>query len=167
MVATGIISEDEQFELIGGEVVPMSPKGRRHEILRSELTFRMTRQAPASIRVAGEAQFNLTDDTYVVADILVYPAIIKVPDVRGQSALLVVEIADSSLAFDLDTKASVYAAHGVREYWVINAKTLATRIHRAPAVSSYSDAHEVPADARLVPEAAPELAACLGELELD
>src|SRR6185503_2415661 len=87
MVATGIISEDEQFELIGGEVVPMSPKGRRHEILRSELTFRMTRQAPASIRVAGEAQFNLTDDTYVVADILVYPAIIKVPDVRGQSAL--------------------------------------------------------------------------------
>ena len=32
MVANGIIAEDEHIELIGGEVVPMSPKGRRHEI---------------------------------------------------------------------------------------------------------------------------------------
>ena len=39
MVASGIIAEDERIELIGGEVVPMSPKGRRHEVLRSEFAF--------------------------------------------------------------------------------------------------------------------------------
>jgi hypothetical protein len=46
MTATGIIAEDERIELIGGEVVPMSPKGRRHEIVRGELAFHMSRQAP-------------------------------------------------------------------------------------------------------------------------
>jgi len=167
MAAEGIIAEDERIELIGGEVVPMSPKGRRHEVVRTELAFRMSRQAPENMRVAAEAQFNLTDDTYVVPDILAYPAAIKVPDVRGPTTLLVVEIADSSLAFDLAIKAPLYAAHGVREYWVINAKTLATRVHRQPAASSYASVHTVEATERLTPEAAPELAVSLGDLDLD
>src|SRR5512145_2465065 len=82
MVARGIISEDERFELIGGEAVPMSPTGRQHEILRIELAFYMTQRAGTDLRVAAEAQLNLTDDTYVVTDVLVYPASIKSPDVR-------------------------------------------------------------------------------------
>jgi hypothetical protein len=47
--------------------------------------------------VVSEPQFNLGEDTYVVPDILVHPAGIKTPDVRGVDALLVVEIADTSL----------------------------------------------------------------------
>ena len=167
LAANGIIAEDERIELIGGEVVPMSPKGARHEVIRSELAFVMTRQAPASLRVAAEAQFNLTDDTYVVADILVYPQAIKVPDVRGPTALLVVEVADSSLRYDLNTKASLYAANGVREYWVIDAKTLSTRLHRLPGDKGYGEVTEIPASARLTPQAAPELAVLLGELDID
>ena len=88
MVAKGIISEDERFELIGGEAVPMSPTGRQHEILRIELAFYMTQRAGTDLRVAAEAQLNLSDDTYAVADVLVYPAAIKSPDVRGPTALL-------------------------------------------------------------------------------
>jgi Uma2 family endonuclease len=167
MVAKGIILEDERFELIGGEVVPMSPKGARHETVRTELAFQMTRQSPGTLRVAAEAQFNLTDDTYTVPDLLVYPATIKVPNVRGASALLVVEVADSSLAYDLDTKASLYAAHGVGEYWVIDARTLNTRVHREPAEAGYHDVIEVAANQRLVPKAAPELALTLAELTID
>ncbi len=101
MVARGIISEDERFELIGGEVVPMCPKGARHEIVRSKLAFYMTRRASEDVMVVAEAQMNLTDDAYVLPDILVHPASINVPDVRGPTALLVVEIADSSLGYDL------------------------------------------------------------------
>jgi hypothetical protein len=37
MVADGIIAEDERLELIGGEVVPMSPKGNRHEVVKKAL----------------------------------------------------------------------------------------------------------------------------------
>jgi len=167
MAAAGIITEDERIELIGGEVVPMSPKGRRHEIVRSELAFHMSRQAHSNLRVAAEVQFNLTDDTYVVPDILVYPAAHKVPDVRGPSALLVIEVADSSLTYDLGSKASLYASHGVREYWVINAKTLETIVHRDIKGSAYTDVGRHSVDVRLVPLLAPELGVMLGNLDLD
>ena len=167
MVARGVLAEDERFELLGGEVVPMSPKGARHEVVRTELAFQMTRQAPGTLRVAAEVQFNLTDDTYTVPDLLVYPATIKVPHVCGASALLVVEVADSSLTYDLDTKASLCAAHSVREYWVIDVKTLNTRVHRQPADAGYRDVIEVAANQQLTPHAAPELAITLAELNLD
>ena len=166
IVAKGIVGEDERFELVGGEVVPMCPKGRRHEVLRSELALFMTRRASDDLMVVAEAQLNLTDDTYLLPDILVHPKAIKVPDVRGPTALLVVEISDSSLSYDLLTKAPQYASHGVREYWVINAQTLVTTIHRQPAGSTYAQVERLEADDRLIPEAVPQLAVTLRDLDL-
>ena len=64
--------------------------------------------------------------------ILVHPIEIPPPDVRGGDAPLVVEVADSSLNYDMNTKAPVYTAHGVREYWLINTGTLFTMVHRQP-----------------------------------
>jgi hypothetical protein len=55
MVARGIIEEGERFELIGGEMVPMCPKGRRHEALRSELALFMARRASDDRMVVAEA----------------------------------------------------------------------------------------------------------------
>jgi hypothetical protein len=54
MSAAGFFNEYDQFELLGGEIVPMSPKGRRHEIVREELTFRFTKLAPPEIFVSAE-----------------------------------------------------------------------------------------------------------------
>src|SRR5262245_63237958 len=62
MVASGIIAEDERIELIGGEVVPMSPKGRRHEVLRSELAFMLSRLCPAHRKVATETPVHHAAD---------------------------------------------------------------------------------------------------------
>ena len=98
MVASGIISEDERLELIGGEVVPMSPKGRRHELIRSELAFVLARNCPAHLKVASETPLNLAPDSAPEPDIIVYPSSLKAPDVDGRSVLLVIEIADLSLA---------------------------------------------------------------------
>jgi Uma2 family endonuclease len=166
IVAKGIIGEGERFELIGGEVVPMCPKGRRHEVLRSELALFMARRASDDLMVVAEAQLNLTDDSYLLPDLLVHPRAIKVPDVRGPTALLVVEIADSSLSYDLLTKAPQYASHGVREYWVIDAQTLVTTIHRQPSGSDYAQVDRLEADDRLSPEAVPQLAVRLRDLDL-
>ena len=49
MVRAGVIDEDERFELIGGEVVPMSPKGARHEWIKIELNRFFQRVAPEHI----------------------------------------------------------------------------------------------------------------------
>jgi Putative restriction endonuclease len=50
MVAKEIITEDERFELIGGEVVPMSPKGARHELVKITLNRFFQRAAPRPSR---------------------------------------------------------------------------------------------------------------------
>jgi Uma2 family endonuclease len=167
MEAAGFFTEYDQFELLGGEIVPMmSPAGRRHEIVRQELAYRMARLAPDDIMVASEPQFNLGPDTFVKPDILVHPRAIKAYDLKGTAALLVVEVAETSLSYDLETKLSLYASHGVREYWVINAVTLMTNVHRQPAGTAYAVKEEVPPRDRLVPFLAPELAVSLAELDL-
>src|SRR5215467_11756550 len=166
MAVDGYFHEDERFELVGGEIVPMSPKGRRHEIIRGELAFRFSRLASDDIFVVAEPQFKLKDDTYLVPDILVHPAVIKTPDVRGGDALLVVEVADSSLRYDLNTKAPIYAAYGVAEYWVINAVTLTTMVHRQPSGKTWSFVGEVAPSNVLTPLLAPAFSVSLGALQL-
>src|SRR5215831_3008495 len=149
LAATGFFNEYDRFELLGGEIVPISPKGRRHEIVREELTFRFTKSAPPGIFVAAEPQFNLSPDTYTVPDILIRPAAIKTPDLRGGDALLVVEVADTSLCYDLKSKVPLYALHGIPEYLVINALTLMTTVHLRPTGKTYDVIEELPPDARL------------------
>ena len=74
--------------------------------------------------VASVPQFNLSDDTYMVPDLLVHAHATQTYDLRPIDGLLLIEIADLNLDYDLKTKAALYAAHGVPEYWVINAVTL-------------------------------------------
>jgi Uma2 family endonuclease len=166
LAADGVFSEYDKFELLGGEIVPMSPKGRRYELVREELAFRFTKLAPHGIFVASEPQLNLSADTYTEPDILIRPAAIKTPDLLGSDALLLVEIADSSLDYDLRIKASLYASNGIREYWVINALTLMTTVHLRPDGKVYTAVEEFSPPQPLVPSLAPELAISLNELDL-
>jgi Uma2 family endonuclease len=167
MAANGYFRDEDRFELVGGEIVPMSPKGRRHEILREALAFQLSRAVPDSVFVASKPQFNLAEDTFAVPDILVRPNGIKTPDIRGSDVLLVVEIADTSLAYDLQTKARLYASYGVREYWVINAATLATTVHSEPSGGTYAVVREVASSGPVSPKLVPALAVSLGTLDLD
>ncbi len=167
LAMAGHFDAHERFELLGGEIVPMSPKGRRHELIRGTLALRLARATPDHIFVVSEPQFNLADDTYVVPDILVHPAAVKTPDGRGGDALLVVEVADTSLRYDIVTKAPLYAEHGVREYWVIDARTLATKVHTRPTGRTYAVVAEVPAETALTPALVPEFTIALRTLDLD
>lgn len=88
------------------------------------------------------------------------------PDLHGPDVLLVIEVAASSWTKDTSTKARTYAAFGVREYWVIDADTLITRVHRVPTANGYGIVVEVPATEVLTPLLVPALAVRLADLEL-
>lgn len=165
--AAGIFSEYDKFELLGGEIVPMSPKGIRHELVREALSFRLSQLAPRGLFVAPEPQFKLSDDTYTEPDILVRPAAIKTHRLRGSDVLLLVEVADSSLGYDLKAKAPLYASNGIPEYWVINALTLMTTVHLRPDGGVYTAVEEFLPTERLIPSLAPELAVSINELDLN
>jgi hypothetical protein len=58
MVAAGVMEEDERVELIGGELVPMSPKRIEHEVVKKALLRRWYRAAPDHIDLAPETTFS-------------------------------------------------------------------------------------------------------------
>src|SRR5918992_2746 len=151
MLEAGILREPEAFELIGGELVAMAAKTRHHEVLRTELWNYWANRRARDLKIASETPLRLGNYDAPEPDFIVYPASLRAPDVRADTVLLVVEIADASLTIDLNTKAQRYAAAGVREYWVINARTLVTTVHREPQSSGYADRRDVAATEVLMP----------------
>ena len=69
---------------------------------------------------------------------------------------LVVEISDTSLAFDLGEKAATYARHGVLEYWVVDLNRREVVVHRGPVGEGWTSVERVGESAALVPLAAPD-----------
>jgi Uma2 family endonuclease len=162
----GVFSDMEPFELFGGEMVPMSPVGRRHTIIADHLADRWTLADPTHVRAGEEKQFNLDDTTYAKPDVLVWPRGIEVPDLRGPTVMLVVEVADSSLKKDRVFKRHLYAAFGVREYWVIDANSFTARVHQDLVNGDYASVADHPTTDLLTPTLAPALAIRLADLGL-
>jgi Uma2 family endonuclease len=167
MVAADVMEEDERVELIGGELVPMSPKGNQHEVVKTALLDKWIRLRPDECRLTPETTFRLSQDTYLEPDVVVYPRTSGLTGLSGPGVLLVVEIADSSLRYDMGRKAALYASFGVRELWVIDALKLTTRVFRAPPDERYREIVDFSASERIVPLFAPDVFVLrLDELEI-
>jgi Uma2 family endonuclease len=139
MVEAGVVREDERFELIGGEVVPMSPKGILHETLKLALAHYWFQRLPDHLRLGTETAFRLSVDTFVEPDFVFYPTAIGLANLTPATCLFAVEVADTSLAFDSGRKLALYASFGVPEVWVIDARTRDTRVSRAPSPDGYGE----------------------------
>ena len=163
----GIFTEDDRIELIGGELVPMSPKGNRHEVVRGALHNWLRHQLPDEFDYHVEPGWRAGGTHYFEPDFLVGPAGCNPTSIRPEDVVLLIEVAHSSLRFDTTNKAINYAALGVREYWVVNAKTLATRVHREPSAKSYASVVKVSPGETLAPALVPSLAVKLIDLAID
>jgi Uma2 family endonuclease len=166
MTEAGILQEDERLELIGGEVVPMSPKGNHHEVTKVALNLYWARRLPEDLVFATETTFHLDEFNYLEPDFVFYPKAGSWKGLNPQTAKLVVEIADSGLRYDMGRKANLYAAFGIVELWVIDAVRLETRIHREPTSTGYRNIADVGPAQRLVPALIPDLAVTLSELDI-
>ena len=167
MVAKGIIGEDERFELIGGEVVPMSPKGNRHELVKAALQqYWFPRIVGTPINLITETTLRTGEDEFLEPDFLFWPRAVPLESVTAAVALLIVEVSDTSLGYDLGRKAGIYARLGLQELWVVDANPLVTTIHRDPGPSGYADTRKAGPSAMLQPAQAPQLAVSLAAIEL-
>ena len=166
MVAAGIIDEDERFELIGGEVVPMLPKGGRHEMVKLELNRHFQRTVPDDLHIAQETTLRLDPKSFLEPDFCVFPRSVFPGDLRGYHVLLAIEVGDTSLAYDRGRKIGVYAAFGIPEVWVIDANALITRIHRHLGAEGYRTVFEAGPDEEIAATRAPAVAMCLARLGL-
>jgi Uma2 family endonuclease len=166
MVAAGIVGEHERIELIGGEVVPMSPKGNHHEIMKARLTIHWARRLPERFTFVTETTFRLTSDTYIEPDFVFWDNAAGIGGLKPEVAHFAVEIADSSYAYDTGRKAAIYASFGIPELWVIHAVRHVTRVYREPSPEGYRNIADFGPEVELAPAFAPELAVRIGALEL-
>lgn len=171
MVDLGVIERDERFELIGGEIVPMAPKGLQHEVLKTLLLEHWIKAKPDDIMLTPETTFRISDVTYVEPDLILYRRSDGLQNLRPDTALLVVEIADNSINFDLQKKPEIYAGAGLAELWVIDTKSRKTYVHRKPmqrndGPSKYAEIREFDAHKLVTPGVSPALAIRLADFDL-
>ena len=155
MVEVGLVDPDERLELIGGEIVPMSPKGNRHEAIKGGINIAWGRACPDDFMFMPETGVTLSTTTYLEPDFIVFSRERPLAEIRGPDVLLAVEVADSSLDYDLGRKPLIYAEHGVRELWVVNAAARTVRVHIKLGPGGYAFVREYGASDRLEPTAAP------------
>src|SRR5277367_519158 len=164
MQEAGIISEDENFELIEGEIVPIQAKTHAHEVLKSALTIGVVKALPDRLWVGVETTIYLTPNTFVEPDLVVYPRGLKLETVKGSDIELAIEVALTSLAYDRGLKSQLYARHKVRELWVIDAKQRRTFIHTGPKGEGWSSVVELGPEETLTCSALPGFALRLDEV---
>ena len=166
MVEAGILDEDERFELIDGEVVPMSPKGAKHEHIKASLNKWWMRRLLEGTEFIQEKTLRLDLNGFLEPDFVFFRSKTKIVDIKPKSIFLAVEVADTSMRYDTGRKAQIYAAHGVAQLWVIDAETLRTHCFAKPTAEGYLERRLVEPGEMLDFAFAPELSIKLAELPL-
>ena len=154
MVAMGMFS-DERVELLQGVLIAMAPNDPPHaspvERLAEILTFGVARRA--TIRV--QLPLIAADESEPEPDLAVVPRA-DYSRAHPSEALLVIEVADSSLRKDRQVKAPLYAASGFREYWIVNVNARTVEVHRGPSADGWSTVTRHGRDETLHLEALPD-----------
>jgi len=131
--AEGILTAADRVELLEGLIVAIALESPRHAA-----GVRCASEALSSAvgaRAVLRVQLPLIAGRYSVPapDLAVVPGLRSdYVDTHPTTALLVVEIADTTLVQDRITKSVIYAAAGIPEYWVVNARDDRTEVFRAP-----------------------------------
>jgi len=143
IVDAGILGDDDRVELLNGQLSEMSPQSPEHAGIVQWLTKRLIRGIADDVaEVRSQLPVRLPPLSVPEPDIAIVPAGVYTRGHPGE-LVLVIEIAFSSRRLDLGTKAEIYAAAGVGEYWVIDIPARVVHVHDAPAGDRYGSCRQV------------------------
>ena len=166
MGEAGILAPDARVELIEGEVIDMTPIGSRHAGLVKRLNDVLTRQVQGKAIVALQDPVVLGEESEPQPDLMVlhrredyYAAEHPGPG----DVLLLIEVADSTVAYDRDVKIPLYARHGIGEVWLVDLEEQRIEAYHHPQGGEYRhvDVHRT---GRLVAQHIAELSVALDTL---
>lgn len=144
MVGAGILSEGDRVELIDGEVFEMSPIGEPHAACVGRLTQIITLLLLRGAIVRVQNPVVLDDYSEPQPDVAVLKPRADFyghAHPRPEDVWLVIEVSDTTLAYDQKVKVPLYARAGVPETWVINLPEERVEVYSAPANGAYQTAH--------------------------
>ncbi|HID54370.1 MAG TPA: Uma2 family endonuclease [Anaerolineae bacterium] len=160
MAETGILAEDDRTELIRGEVVAMSPIGVRHAACVKRITELLTFHFRNKAIVSIQDPLRLDEMTEVQPD----AALLRYRDdyyvqatPTGEDVLLLIEVSDSTLAYDRVIKLPLYARAQIPEVWLVNLVDNLLEVYRAPQGDEYTEFRRVYRKDTAVPLAFPNI----------
>jgi len=176
MAEAGILSPEERVELIDGEILQLSPIGDRHQACVDRLNQLFVRRVGDAAIVRVQGPIRLDDHTEPEPDLaLLRPR----PDFYAsghplpQDVLLVIEVADTSVAYDRQIKLPRYAHAGIPEVWLLiladpgdpgAGQASSLEAYREPSPHGYRSVRRYVLGERLAPQALPDLSCSVDEL---
>ncbi|MDQ3460631.1 MAG: Uma2 family endonuclease [Deinococcota bacterium] len=141
MGRAGILPEDARVELLDGEIYAMTPIGPKHSFAVAQLVERFVLSLSGQVMVVSQSPIHLSAHSEPEPDIV----LLRLPRERYQERLpraedilLLIEVADSSLAYDRNKKLPVYATAGIPEVWILDLNENRLEVYRKPQGERYS-----------------------------
>jgi Uma2 family endonuclease len=167
MARVGILTETDRVELIEGEIVEMSPIGSRHQAIVDKLNAIFVNAVGDRALVRIQGPLRLADITEPQPDVqLLTPQDDFYVDGHPTQldTLLVVEVSDTSLAYDRNDKSVVYSLRDVPELWILDVNRPRLFVMREPAELGYRVVMELEAGDAIAPLALPDLSFAVSDL---
>ena len=156
----GAFGFEPKVELIRGRLVEHPGQTPRHANTVNCIGRRFREALEPALEVREHCPIAIADDTHVDTDILVVKDLCSEYEKRHpgpEDTLLLVEVADASVEYDLGEKASIYAQAGIAEYWVVLVQEAAIVVHRKPTSEGYRQIAQLSGTNALSPLAMPEV----------
>jgi Uma2 family endonuclease len=169
MVYAGIFREDDRLEIIDGEIIQMSPIGRWHWISVARANALLVKKLDERAVVSIQGPVRLDDWSEPQPDVAVFKPrkdfyAGKPGGPEPGDVLLVVEMADSSLAYDQSKKRSRYARSGLPEYWIVDLNHETLVVYRNPRGDGYETVLTLQRGESMAPLAFPDVEITVDEL---
>ena len=159
----GILGEDDRVELLNGDLIVMAPIGGEHRTLVDTLTILLARRAENDrYRIGIQNPISLNPYSEPQPDVVLYSSSVLGRHPRTEDIFLLIEVADTSLSFDLGPKLDTYARAGIREVWVIDTVQRGVLVHRQPDQGHFKTTLKVTADGAVTVEAFPDITLPVG-----
>ncbi len=135
LIKLGFLTENDQVELIRGELMQMVAKGTPHTVCNTSLVYEVTILLQRRAIVRGQEPITLPPNSEPEPDLVI---------VRNRSdrylsghpssadILLVAEVADSTLKYDQEVKLPLYAESGISDYWIFNLVASCLEVYTQP-----------------------------------
>lgn len=158
-VNAGIFEEPERLELIQGRIMETMSQNAPHASLRRRLGRVLRSCLEPALLVMEESSLRLALDGEPVPDIIAVTG--REEDYEDKhptqhEARLVMEVSDTTAAYDLGGKALLYAQAGITDYWVVLVNEEAIVVHREPTAEGYQSVTWLAGTDTIFPLAAPE-----------
>jgi Uma2 family endonuclease len=134
LIRLGVLTENHNVELIRGEIVFKMSKGDLHSWCLRALTRIFSKLASESAILSVQDPIYLPDSAPEPDLVLLAlrDDLYRHAKPRAADAMLIVEVADSSLEYDREVKGPLFAESGVAEYWILNVVDGCLEVYRDP-----------------------------------